>query len=716
MTHVSPTPRPRRFAALTRGGLNPRAGRPVRWAALLVLVTLASLAGMLRPRDVEAPPLPIVPLAFDLDGLRDSRALDHAPVLSDEDAALLSLPTDGLRAPARAEVARAAKPSLAKQLAKLEKKLAKAQAKQDKLDAKADDALDLADAAQDALDAANALPDETPAQQKAKAKAVASATKALAKADKKAAKLGAKLLAAQQKTDDLADDLDELNVVIAAQTAELSATGVAGGVSFSWPDVADAEGYVLWWSLAPGVDPDDATRVDDVSSPHVVDDLAGGTPVYALVAPLFDGDEGLLSSEAAALSAAGPYDPDWADVEPLRVIQLAHDGGLSDAANGARLVDAIDELIPGDKLVVGAGTWSLVPKTYLSPQGTSSAPVWIVAADGDERPLLTRPNADQNVLNVGPPGSPAAEYACIRGFEITGGSAGLRIGSGDNVWIDDNHIHHVGEAGITANQLDTTRLFITRNEIHDTAGYGEGMYLGANNGAVVMSHSVIALNHVHHTLDADQGDGIEVKQGSFGNWIVGNFIHDTHYPALLVYGTDGEAVNVIERNVLMRSDDNTLQVQGEALVRNNLVMGGAQAFQSGDHQGDVRDLVVVHNTFVNDGRAVRLGDWADREGMVFANNAAYSQSSKGLEFSGGSAGVTVVGNVVVGQVLGTSSGYVVGAGLADFVDADWDGSASDVTPAVGSVLLGAGSAAWDVADDLHGAERDGSLDAGCVDG
>ena len=64
------------------------------------------------------------------------------------------------------------------------------------------------------------------------------------------------------------------------------------------------------------------------------------------------------------------------------------------------------------------------------------------------------------------------------------------------------------------------------------------MYLGANEGEFIMSESVIALNHIHDCRGS-QGDGIEVKQGSWGNLIAENDVHDTQYPCITVYGTAG---------------------------------------------------------------------------------------------------------------------------------------------------------------------------------
>src|SRR5690606_38988647 len=174
-----------------------------------------------------------------------------------------------------------------------------------------------------------------------------------------------------------------------------------------------------------------------------------------------------------------------------------------------------------------------------------------------------------------------------------------------------------------ANSADTARLWLTRNEVHDTAGSGEGLYLGAARGAFVTAFSVIAHNHVYR-CSGMQGDGIELKQGSYGNHIVGNVVHDTNYPCILLYGTGGRQPNVVERNVCYRSNDVVLQVQGEAIVFNNALFGGTAGFTSHDHEGATRDLVFAHNTVLCPGRAVSLAAWGGRPGMAFLNNAIYS--------------------------------------------------------------------------------------------
>ena len=444
---------------------------------------------------------------------------------------------------------------------------------------------------------------------------------------------------------------------------------------------------------------------------------AGGATSAPLTSSRSGGGTAPVPSSAPTTPPVAPppssasYDPAWAALAPTRVIPHPYDATRTAVQNGAALAAAIQGLQPGDRLEIASGTYSIEAYFNVTVQGTSTAPIWIVAASG-ATPVITRSNANQNVINVGS-GSPV-RFLCLRGLEITGGSALLRLYDCEDVWVDQCHLHDSAEVAITANTADTARLHLTRNEIHATGGTGEGMYLGGNNASVVMRDSVIALNHVYD-CGGSQGDGIEVKQGSFGNWIVENHVHDTNYPAITVYGTGGQPRNVIERNTCYRSNDNVLQVQGEALVRDNLVVAGAgSAFHTHDHQGQTQDLVVVHNTFVNTGRGMNLISWGGRSGMVLANNAIYSQG-EAVRFGAGSAGVTLSGNVVFGSVSGAGSLGAAGTGLGDFADLAWDASKLNARPATSSPLLGAGDVAHVTASDLTSAARQSAVDAGCYD-
>ena len=405
----------------------------------------------------------------------------------------------------------------------------------------------------------------------------------------------------------------------------------------------------------------------------------------------------LLITLICTLSAADTrYAPDWANIAPKRVIKHTD-------PNGDALVKAVAALQPGDQLVIAAGTYSVGRMWDIGVSGTAEAPIWIVAEEGSQV-ILTRPDAKQNVLNIGQ-GRPV-HHLCLRGVEITGGSHGLRLGQCSEVWIDQCHIHHTGEVCLSANSANTRRLFLTRNHNHHGGGHGEGMYLGANHGQFIMSESVIALNHIHD-CKGEQGDGIEVKQGSWGNLIAENDIHDTQYPCITVYGTAGKPVNIIERNLCRRSADSTMQVPGEAIVRNNvLISASGSGFASTDHQGKSLNLQVIHNTIINTGDAFKGSSWNARQGMILANNVLYSRDNSALNFPQGREGVTIAGNVILGDA--PKQGATRGRGLEDFVSLSWDGEKHDATPT--------SEAPFDHADSKHlldtdftGAKRAGSL-------
>ncbi|MEQ1852888.1 MAG: right-handed parallel beta-helix repeat-containing protein [Chthoniobacteraceae bacterium] len=393
---------------------------------------------------------------------------------------------------------------------------------------------------------------------------------------------------------------------------------------------------------------------------------------------------------------ATQYAPTWAGIAPKRVIRHA-------ATTNDALAKAVAALKPGDQLVIAAGTYSVERMWDIGVSGTAEAPIWIVAEDGAQV-ILTRPDDKQNVLNIGQ-GTPV-HHLCLRGVEITGGSHGLRLGQCSELWIDQCHIHHTGEVCLSANSANTRRLFLTRNHHHHGGGHGEGMYLGANHGQFIMSESVIALNHIHD-CKGEQGDGIEVKQGSWGNLIAENDIHDTQYPCITVYGTAGKPVNIIERNLCRRSADSTMQVQGEAIVRNNvLISASGSGFASTDHQDKSLNLKVIHNTIINTGDAFKGSSWNAREGMVLANNVLYSRDRSAMNFPKGKEGVIITGNIILGDA--PKQGTTRGRGLEDFVSLSWDGEKYDAKPGA--------EAPFDHADskylldtDLTGAKRGGSL-------
>jgi hypothetical protein len=307
-----------------------------------------------------------------------------------------------------------------------------------------------------------------------------------------------------------------------------------------------------------------------------------------------------------------------------------------------------------------------------------------------------------------------SSHLVIRGLTFTRGSHGIRLMNSDFVTIEDCEVFETGDVAISANAGGTYEgLQILRNHIHHTNGTGEGMYLGCNNDGCRVANSLIEGNYIHDTNRSTvvQGDGIELKEGSYGNIIRDNVIHDTKYPGILVYSTvgNGEA-NVIERNVIWNVSDNTVQIAADAVFRNNIVLGNV-AMQS--HQsGSPANITFVHNTVIAPGNAVEARNITGP--ILIANNAVYSQSQAIRLVSGDLSQVQLAGNVGQGGTSGFSTGFSQGNGISvDLSDGHFGGTPPiDPFPSAGSALIAAGVPEYAVADDFNGEARSGTADVG----
>lgn len=377
---------------------------------------------------------------------------------------------------------------------------------------------------------------------------------------------------------------------------------------------------------------------------------------------------------------------------------------------GADIRGTLAGMQPGQELVLRGGTYTLSSKIVVANVATAQQPLVIRAKDG-EKPIIVLPTANDNVIEV-----VGARYVTMKGLTIRGGSQAIRfMSSASFVTVEDCNISETADAAITANSGGTYEgLVIRGNEVHHTDGTGEGMYLGCNDDGCRVKNSLIEGNYVHHTNGAtvEQGDGIEIKEGSSGNIVRNNVIHDTKYPGILTYSARGNGpANIIEGNVIWRTSDYAIQSAADATIRNNVIMGTI-GFQS--HQaGSPSNLTVAHNTIITTGTGIEVRNVTGS--IVIANNAIYSRDGNAIALiSGDLSRVTLAGNVGTGGVSGGSTGYTQGKGLAgDFINANFNGAPPiDLFPRDGSALLNAGSAAYAVELDFNGDPRSGTRDAG----
>jgi MYXO-CTERM domain-containing protein len=370
---------------------------------------------------------------------------------------------------------------------------------------------------------------------------------------------------------------------------------------------------------------------------------------------------------------------------------------------GEDIEAAIAALQPGDELIVHGGDYVFTDRFSMALVGTEDAPILIRAADG-EVPHLSRGDASQNLVDID-----NAEYVEIRGIEFSGGSAGIRISGANHLTIRDCEIHSTEDVALRANDGGVVyqSLHIVHNNIHDTNNTGEGMYLGCNENGCQVADSVIENNWVHHTNQetVEQGDGIELKEGSYGNIIRNNVIHDTNYPCILAYSTVGNgAPNIIEGNVMWNCGDHGMQVAADAVIRNNIVLSVvSDGIAMQPHQsGAPANLEVVHNTvLIPSGNAISVSGATGS--ILLANNAVYTMSGNAITVSGDTSMTTIAGNVGMGGLSGGGGGYVDGDPTVDFIDGSFAGAPPiDPFPATGGALVGAGDPAYATEIDFNG--------------
>ena len=389
-----------------------------------------------------------------------------------------------------------------------------------------------------------------------------------------------------------------------------------------------------------------------------------------------------------------------------------------DVYPGDDLFGTVDALAPGDEAIVHEGTYSTQQEggswfREVVLSGTEEAPITVRAADGEAVTLSGDPAGSQNVVNL------SGTWFTWRGFEMVYGSHGLRLYATSHAVIEELHVHDTGDVGISANVTSTyyEKITLRRNHVHHTGGTGECFYLGCNYSECVFFDSVVEYNWCHDTLGTEQGDGIEVKTGSYGNVVRHNVIHDVNYPGITMYGTAPWPPNTVEGNVVWNTNDNGIQLVGDAIVRNNLVLDvAANGISSGPSQDLIpKDLDIAYNTVVGAGDSCLRGNqWnsTDADTIRVVGNALYCGATTAIRLPDGVAGSTFADNAVQGVVEAPEGTFPAGAPEDDLSDL----AGMDLYPTSGSSLLDMGDAADAPLDDFNCLPREtGDPDVGAYE-
>jgi hypothetical protein len=346
-----------------------------------------------------------------------------------------------------------------------------------------------------------------------------------------------------------------------------------------------------------------------------------------------------------------------------------------------------------------------------------------------------------------------AQYLVIKGLTITDGGRGIFIMEDGNipskfVTLEGNHIHHTGGAGIAANNDGTTYqgMHFFRNEINNTDGKGEGMYLGCNKDKCQFFDGIIENNYIHDLVDPGNpsfdydGDGIELKYGSYNNIIRDNVIVNTHYPGVTTYGVNSNGNrNIIERNVMWDLQNHGIQAAADTIVQNNLILSAAMDgihIQAHLDQANPEENVppvipgnldVLNNTVranvgnnatgfseVHTGIRINTEAGFTSGTILLANNALYVDGNGfGIRMHQPPAGhpVVFINNIGVEDGIWKTTSLLFDASgnlNDDFVDI----FNLDAFPAFNSRLIGTGSINDQSDNDFNSNDRSGSNDVG----
>ena len=394
--------------------------------------------------------------------------------------------------------------------------------------------------------------------------------------------------------------------------------------------------------------------------------------------------------------------PTWYNNRGAVTNNITYNSAKTSVENGASLEIILESLSAGANVVIHAGTYTISNRFEITAVGTALNPVFISGATG-ESVIITRPDANQNCINAN-----NSAYVVLEGITITNGSTGIKFGPGtaDHWMIYNCKFFAVNNAAIAANSNDSSYLYVIDCEIYNTGGVGEGLYMGTNYGVHKNHHSYYCGNYIHDLTVNNvnfQGDGIEIKDGSYANTVKYNYITNTNYPGITIYGTQKGSVdrNVIEGNVVVNSNDYALQFSGEAIVRNNLIINNNnRAIYSKPTQNAVPGyLDFCNNTVLSSDRALNANSWTGRPNIIVANNFLYSSIS---DYIGGSTGSAVVTNNIQKNVL------------TDLINLTVNGANLELRPhpVNGTALINTASATYLPAVDILGYPRALTNDVG----
>ena len=381
---------------------------------------------------------------------------------------------------------------------------------------------------------------------------------------------------------------------------------------------------------------------------------------------------------------------------------------------------------PGDVYTFTGGLYELETGPTWRGVGTESEPIILKAKEGDTPVIQITSGGAVATLED-------AAYITIEGIVFTGNDQwnvedsganwyGLRVNNSSNITIENCEIRQTVRQGILATG-DGAGLVVRRTHIHDILR-DDAIYAGCGNGTCAQSAGLIENNWLHD-FQGSNADGIEIGPNSFGFEIYDNVIYNSADGGIATKATNFGDPNIVEANVVWATTNEGIDIDGGAIVRNNIVFNtqGYGITSGPDDVASAGAIVISHNTIVGTASAGILVDrWAGADGMVLANNAVTNVTGIAMDLEVDEFNF-LAGNVATGLVVGATEGFEGGGGLGDYVDPEeWNFWPSGDSNLIGSADVSADSYVPSLdfnglprpgdAPDVGALERDGSTNPG----
>lgn len=388
------------------------------------------------------------------------------------------------------------------------------------------------------------------------------------------------------------------------------------------------------------------------------------------------------------------------------------------------LLAAAPRLTAGQTLELAPGIYDFRSLRLIGLAGRAGAPITIRSQPGGRAVLRGVPG--ENVINI-----KDCAWLRLEDLEVTctgqsGGGDGLKIvadSTNHDITVEGCRFHHLPGNGVSSQAALLERLSLIACEIDHVGGCG--VYLGypSNPPRLAIGTRIVDC-YLHDIADPQEATqyGIQIKPLSYGSVIENNVLHHVgghDRAAIAVYYPDGagrvppERWNVIRGNVMWALPNEGIYVVNGAIVENNVIVDARVGIGVSEYAGSrIDNLRIVHNSVYRcRSAAMNLGGWWKADGScTLANNLIVQDDGRLPAIAGtsrGFGGARVAGNAVHGSVP-NGSGLAAVAAPSELLRAAGAGvlpTALDLRPRAGSALVGAGSTAFMLEQDVDGNPR-----------